>query len=746
MKRSSSSLPLSLKPASLLPMFASIGTEVPGKGWAYEPKYDGIRVLSVATGKDVKLMTRNHKDKSFQFPELTTALSKLRHEIGSDFILDGEIVAISENKPARFQKLQARIHETDAATIEAALSNGAVRYIIFDVLSLDSINVTGLEWLNRREMLEDIFSSLFNKEITDFIQLSQVSIDNGNGSGKKLLSQAVEQGWEGVIAKQVNRPYQPGARVVWWQKLKIERRQEFVIGGFTDPRRSRAYFGALIIGYYKKHELVYAAHVGSGFNSKSLKAIHEKLVAIAQPVSPFNSKISTNEKPHWVKPILVAEVKFSQWTEDGRLRHPIFIGLRDDKRASEIKQETTSMQMKPLTLSAPDKLKQTASGKLKQSKKVEPKMTGKDIENPDRLKTNSASVGRNSSTRSMASKGNKTSSRSMASKGKKPSGRSMASIGKKPSARSIASIVKQLDDTGSDDNVIEIERGEELKVTNLDKVFFPEDGITKGDIMKYYTMVSPLILPVISGRPLVLRRFPEGINSEAFYQHQAGNVPQGVKTATVAVTKNAREQIIGGDLLTLLYTVQIGSISVDPWHSRVPHTQNADYAILDLDPGKRAPFSAVMEVVGLVKEVMDSFGLHGALKTSGATGMHIYLPLPPSVSNESAQILAELIATQVATMYPNVATVERAVKKRKATAVYVDFLQNIMGKTVASAYSVRARKGATVSTPLEWDELSDSLDPAQFTIATVLDRFGSKGDIWNKALSKPNHLGDLNIK
>jgi len=262
--------------------------------------------------------------------------------------------------------------------------------------------------------------------------------------------------------------------------------------------------------------------------------------------------------------------------------------------------------------------------------------------------------------------------------------------------------------------------------------------------MRYYATVAPLVLAVMKDRPLVLKRFPNGVGGPSFFQQNAGETPEKVRVEMIETQGGSTNlRIVGGDLYTLLYTVQLGAISVDPWHSRVQSLNFADYAILDLDPGPRATFSRVIQVARLVKDTLDRLGLHATLKTSGSTGLHIYLPLPSKTLNESATLVAQIIATRVAEAYPKVATIERSVKARGTTTVYIDYLQNIVGKTVAGAYSARANPDALVSTPLRWDELDEDLDPRDFTIETAPARFAEVGDIWSAALKKPNSLKAL---
>lgn len=310
-----------------------------------------------------------------------------------------------------------------------------------------------------------------------------------------------------------------------------------------------------------------------------------------------------------------------------------------------------------------------------------------------------------------------------------------------------ASLLEQLtaiEEKGGEGS-LDFGRGKTLKVSNLDKIFFPKEKHTKGDVMRYYTRIADFILPTIQNRPLVLKRFPNGIDGESFYQQKASETtPPEVRVEIIETDGGVKQpRIVGGDLLTLLYTIQLGAISVDPWHSRIQSLEYADYTIIDLDPGPRATFPRVIQVARWAEEAIDGFGLHAAIKTSGSTGLHIYLPLPPRTPNEAATLVARMIATKVAEAHPKEATIERFVKARGAATVYVDYLQNIQGKTVAGPYCARAKPGATVSTPLKWNELTDALDPCDFHLGNAAERFEEIGDIWNEAMRKKNSLRAL---
>lgn len=282
-----------------------------------------------------------------------------------------------------------------------------------------------------------------------------------------------------------------------------------------------------------------------------------------------------------------------------------------------------------------------------------------------------------------------------------------------------------------------------LRVTSLDKIFFPDPGYTKGALMRYYATIAPHLLPLLRGRPLSLKRYPDGVAGEFFYQQKAPpHAPAAVRVETVRTADGEEAQrLVGGTLATLLYDVQLGCISLDPWHTTIDAPEAADYAVIDLDPGPEASFARVAQVARWVGEELEHVGLRGAPKTSGATGIHIYLPLPRRTRAEDAARLAERIARRVAERHPRETTLERALAARAPDAVYVDFGQNDPGKTVAAAYAVRPQPEATVSTPLEWQELTAKLDPRRFTIATLAARLARVGDLWGTAMRRRNPPG-----
>ena len=558
------------------------------------------------------------------------------------------------------------------------------------------------------------------------------------GDGEAMVERARRSGWEGVIAKQVDAPYQPGVRSRSWLKLKIEHRQEFVVGGYTEPRNTREHIGALLLGYYDNGRFLYVGHTGGGFTREGLREMYRRLAPLTRRTSPFEETPRTNERAHWVTPKVVVEVKFNEWTADGKLRQPIYVGTRDDKDAAEVRREPESIA--------------TGNGKPAKRPTAAKKVGSR--------RPKSGSVRRVAD--SDAPSGSRAAARKRTAAKKRPPAKKRPAAKKPPAARKattaktasraragtsgtgVEAIVEQLHEMESagGSGTLMLDRGRSLQVSSLGKVFFPGDGYTKGDLMRYYARVSPYLLPAIADRPLVLKRFPNGISGPSFYQQNApDDVPDVVRVETIRNEKNVEQRrIVGGDLATLLYTIQLGAVSVDPWHARVSGLEYADYTILDLDPGPRATFARVVEIAKRVRAELESLGLTGIAKTSGSSGIHVYVPLPARTTEESALLVAQLVATRVADAHPREATIERSVKARPPAAVYVDYLQNIRAKTVAGVYSVRAKPHATVSTPLRWTEVVPSLDPRRFTIDTMPDRVSRIGDLWARAMATRNSL------
>jgi bifunctional non-homologous end joining protein LigD len=323
----------------LEPMYATIGTSVPaGEGWTFEPKYDGIRVLALVTKDAVRLVTRNGNDKTKQFPELANALQTLGRKAERELVLDGEIIAVVDGEVARFQALQDRMHVKDAGTIGDFASTQPAAIALFDIL-VDGPDILLKEpWSTRRKHLERVL----RRRTNDRLRLSE----SVPGDGDEMLERVRRDGWEGVIAKRTDSLYEPGVRSKAWLKLKIEHRQELVVGGWTEPRNTREHIGAILLGYFDGDRFIYVGHTGGGFTRAGLKDMYRRLARLERKTSPFEHPPRTNERAHWTRPEVVVEVKFNEWTADGKLRQPIFLGVRDDKAARDVGLEPESVQRK----------------------------------------------------------------------------------------------------------------------------------------------------------------------------------------------------------------------------------------------------------------------------------------------------------------------------------------------------------------------------------------------------------------
>ena len=666
--------------------------------FVYEPKYDGIRAVA-EIGDGVRLWSRLGNDKAAQFPEIARALEGWAKKRKATVVLDGEIVALDDKgEPTGFQALQGRIHLSDpsgpvrhsrAARPTGRSGAASTAFIAFDLLQDGKTNLRERPLTERRSALEKIFSKTGNP----ILRLSR----QVRGDGRALYDEAFKQGWEGLIAKHAASLYKPGKRTPDWRKVKISHEQEFVIGGWTEPRQSRSYFGALLLGVYGSTEkraardeycLTYVGHTGTGFNEQELARLIRLLKPLETRQSPFCEAIKTNEHAHWVKPDLVAQIRFTEWTADARLRHPVYLGLRDDKKPTDVTREDVRVRGSGLRVQG-----------------------------------------------SPGFQGSQSSQTLRASETSSDSRRARRAPRSKPSEVATGNLVEQLSELekARRDGVLTLPDGDALKVTNLAKLFWPKLKLTKGDLFRYYAQVAPFLLPVLNDRPLVMKRFPNGIEAQPFYQHRAPDYPPGIRVETVTVAET-RQHIIGGTLKALLYTTQLAAISQDPWFSRVQHPQFADHAALDLDPADGVPFKSVLDVARWIRDELDALGAKGWPKTSGSDGLHIYVPLPAGTPYDAGMIFCQIVATIVSQKHPRVATVERAVAAR-GKRVYVDFLQNILGKTLASAYSARASNYAGVSTPLSWKEVDAGVDRREFTITSMPARLANVGDLWKALLT-----------
>ncbi|WP_433778844.1 DNA ligase D [Flavobacterium anhuiense] len=616
----------------LKPMLASV-SEKPfdDDEWIFENKYDGYRTIAVISPQQVDLFSRNELSFNANFKPIAEELKQIDHTV----VLDGEIVVENDAGRADFQLLQNYMKT----------GIGNLKYYVFDLLNLDGNLITELSLLERKELLK----ILFNKYPFSNVSYSEHTV----GDGIKQFEKAVKNKTEGIIAKRADSTYTINRRSTNWLKIKTANEEEAIIIGITEPRNSRKYFGALLLGQYDGKKLQYIGKCGTGFTESTLKDLYTKLKPLFTAKSPLDEKIPIRDKIQWVNPKVVCQVKFSEWTQDQHLRHPVYLGIRIDKKAEEVflsfpKDDSTQLNSDEMTITPENKKEKT--------------------ENDYDLK-----------------------------------------VGKTV-----------------------------LHLTNQNKVYFPKDGITKGDIIHYYNEVSELILPYLKDRPESMNRFPNGIDSPSFYQKDVDvdKIPKWLKTKKVFSESNNADidYLICNNKETLLYMANLGCIEMNPWNSTTKHIQNPDWLVIDLDPAGN-DFAPVVTTALVVKEVLDELETECLCKTSGASGLHIYIPLGAKYDYDSIKILGELIAKEVQSRLPDITSIERSIKKRK-NKLYIDFLQNRRGQTLAAPYSVRPKPGATVSTPLEWSEVNEKLHPSQFTIKNVLKRFEKKGDLWTPVLSK----------
>jgi bifunctional non-homologous end joining protein LigD len=630
--------------------------------WLYEIKYDGVRVLAARHGDRVELYGRSGQNTTTRYPEVVRALRTLPVD---RFVIDGEIVALDEAGRPSFQRLQPRMALTDPGESERLAARRPVIGVFFDCLMLDDRDLRGLPLVDRKECLRLLVPPLGAVRYGDHV------VEHGEA----FFDAASEQHLEGIVAKKARSLYS-GARTRDWIKIKCQRRQEFVIGGYTEPQGSRGHFGALHLGVYDgpaaSPRLVYVSKVGTGFDQAGLKAIREKLRPLARATPPFEAGATpTGRDHHWVEPRLVAEVRFTDWTDEGGLRHPTFLGLRDDKRPLECRREEPEVMPEGELVGDPE-----------QSSTPEPKA-------PEPLPPDRADRSTRRGQRKQAGVGGL-------------GGGAASPVAPAPAR---------------------------FQPTNVKKIFWPAEGYTKGDLIAYYERVAPLMLPYLRDRPLVLTRFPDGITGKSFYQKDAPDfAPAWVRTERIYSRDTERDiaYLVVDDVEMLRYVANSGAIPIHLWASRIPSLERPDWLVLDLDP-KGAPFTDVVRVALALRRILDRLELPSYAKTSGATGLHILLPLGARYTYEQCRTFARLLAVMGVEAEPGISTVARPLRARGGK-VYIDFGQNGHGQTIVAPYSLRPLPGAPASCPLEWREVTARLDPARFTLRSLPARFDKMDD------------------
>jgi bifunctional non-homologous end joining protein LigD len=575
----------------------------------FEVKWDGYRALGYVRSGEAKLVSRNGNDLTARFAEIGKALAKAAKS--PDCVVDGEVCALDENGRPSFSAMQQGKPGTPLV------------YELFDVLEIDGEPLVDRPLTERRELLE----GLLDKRVTT------VQVSGAFDDGEALFTAAQEQRLEGVMAKKAASRYAEGRRTRDWLKIKTHGEQEFVIVGYTkgEGRRARS-FGSLVLAVNEGGTLRWVGNAGTGFTEKTIEQLLEALEPLRVDKSPLAvvpkmAKVRASDVV-WVRPKLVAEVKFAEWTHDGHLRAPVYLGLRDDKSAPEVHAELPSR----------------------------------------------------------------------------------------------------------------------VKFSNLDKVFFADEGITKGDLIEYYRTVAPVLLPHLVGRPFTMRRYPDGAFGKAFFQKDApSHMPDWIRRFEVEVsTREAprKRKLIAAPIVdsedALLWMVNMGCIDLNTWYSRVDKPDRPDFVLFDLDPSPDAGFRETVQVALLVKETLDALGLVSFPKTSSADGMHVLVPVERRYTYDDTREFCEIVAGALARTYRGLVTTEWTKSKRRG--VLIDSNQNGERKTIASVYSVRPRPGAPVSTPLRWEEVDERLDPASFTMDVVLERVVETGDLFEGVLTTKQRL------
>ncbi len=585
------------------------------KGWIYEIKYDGYRILAGRDGGDAKLLTRNANDATGTFPEVTRAVRALPYE---GLVLDGEAVCLDDAGRPSFDRLQKRGRLTRAAEIRQAAVEYPATYFAFDLLGFEGFDLRPLPLVVRKRLLQEILPRAGALKYTDHVE------DDGEAFYAELMKLRLE----GMVAKKADGPYR-GSRSAAWLKVRADRTDDFVVVGFTQPKGSRSGFGALHVAQYVGDRLTYSGRVGSGFSAEQLDPIRSRLESGRRPDPPCEGPVPKDKETIWTEPSVVCEVRFKEITGQGLLRQPVFLRFRDDKRPEEC---VRSVQR--TTVNA-----QRGSG-----------------------------------------------------------------------APRSADVVRPL-------HVARSPLPEEVALSNVNKIFWPAEKYTKGDLIAYYRAISPWLLPYLKDRPLVLTRFPDGIEGKQFFQKDApGFAPEWIRTETLWSEGSEREldYFVCDSEAALTYIINLGAIPLHIWGSRIGSLEQPDWCILDLDP-KEAPFSDVIAVARAIKRLCDAIELPCFIKTSGSTGLHVLLPVGRQLTFEQTRQLGQVLARIVAADLSDIATITRNPAKREGK-VYLDFVQNGHGRLLVAPFSARPFPGAPVSMPLKWGEVKPGLEIGHFTI------------------------------
>lgn len=595
----------------LIPMLASVSKEIfNDPEWVYELKWDGYRVLAHLSEKGVLLQSRNGINLNTKFRALVKELEGVSHET----ILDGEVVVLNEEGVPQFGELQ---NYPDA--------DGALHYYVFDMLYLNGHSMIDLPLLDRKSLIPELLERLHISRYCDHIE----------GMGTALFKKSMEAGMEGVMAKQKDSTYTPGARTEKWLKIKTTENIDALICGYTDSVDGATSFGSLILGLQDGKKITYIGNCGSGFKDSDRLELFRQFQPFLRKTHPFDTKPALKgRKPNWMVPSIECEVIYSERTKNGLLRNPIFKRLIGNVSFQETKSS------KPIKTYAPSK------------------------------------------------------------------------------------------------DSIDVD-GFSVPVSNLDKVYWPETGITKYDLIDFYLGISDVIVPHLIGRPQSLHRHPNGILEEGFYQKDYENSPEWLESISIYSKSSERniEYLLCQDTASLLYLANLGCIEINPWNSRVGSLDSPDYGIIDLDPPEGMDFNTVIEIALEFKNILDTIKIEGFCKTSGSKGLHIHVPMGGQYTYGEVRNFIKLLCYIVEQKLPKIATLERIIKKRDGK-VYLDYLQNRKGHTIASVYSVRPLPGAPVSAPVAWDELREDLTPQRYNLHNLGKRLEKVGDMFRSLPTK----------
>lgn len=628
-------------PHSVKPMLATlVDRSFDRTGWYFELKWDGYRAIAEISDNNVALYSRKGTSFTGRFEPIVQSLKRLGH----DAVFDGELVVVDREGRSRFQLLQ-NYQKT---------GKGQLLYYVFDLLYLDGSDLRGEPLRRRKELLKTVLGHSSNIVLSEHIERD----------GIRFFEAAVARGLEGIIAKDASSRYREGVRGTAWLKIKARNRQEAVIGGFTEPRGSRKDLGAVILGVYQGTDLVYIGHTGGGSRAEDLSQLRSRLEPLIRASCPFKKKPKTNAPAHWVEPKLVCEVAFQEWTDDGAMRQPIILGMREDKPPRTVRREL------PVAMTP---------GKLEH-----------------------ASEESESSTEA-------------------------------PTSAASKRVLKKAKQSAPE---------HEAFLTHLDKIYWPDEKLTKGDLIAYYREFAPVILPYLRDRPLSLHRHPNGIKGKSFFQKDVSRQPppNWVATASIpSVSHGAEiEYVLCQDARSLLFVANLGCIELNPWNSRLGSLEEPDYVVIDLDP-EDIEFKKVVEAALVIRDELESAEIESCCKTSGKRGLHIFIPVVAGYTYDQATQFAQIIATLAHQRLPGSTSLVRSPSLRQGK-VYLDYLQNRRGQTLAAAYSARPVAGARVSTPLLWREVNYRLRPDSFTIKTIPSRLEKVGDMWKPVLEHTNDL------